>query len=298
MKAPSAAKVRKERNKELAFRRREGMLFDIAHTGDVIDDVTWGVLDSLAPRRRVLLWYSTGKDSVAAWWALKQRGYTVVPVLRQLLPGLSFFDAPLKAHEEFFGQEVTVIPHQSVLLAERAQSFHDDFDSINLSDASKDLINGASTSKASQVRIREHTNDALIDEFDCDVSIVGTKASDSLHRRTHFKVDGPYTAKERLFALNWRLQKNAPFRIMIDNKIPIPRYYVWLGRSPELHLDYEFYFIKKYHPEDYERIVSYLPGVDACVKKHEFAPTGERLLHMTRMPKFVVDAFEAGHPFV
>ena len=272
------------------------MLFDITHTGDEIDPLTWEVLDSLAPRKRVLLWYSTGKDSVAAWWALKQRGYDVVPVYRQLIPGLEFMDAPMRAHEAFFGSEVTIVP-SPLNLPSLARFINAKIDGVGLVTA-RDSVQNAVDSPSLFKAGREATNDTLIDDLGCDVAIIGTKASDSLPRRPHFKVDGPYTAKERLFALNWRLQKNAPFRSMMQHQIPIPRYYIWLGLSPELHLEYEFYFIKKYHPDDYERILSYFPAVDAFVKKHEYAPTGERLLHMSKLPRFVVEAFEAGHPFV
>lgn len=287
---------RRQRAKELVYRRPKGKIFDITPTGDTVDEATWSIFEALCPNRRVLLYYSTGKDSVAAWWALKKRGYTVVPIFRQIIPGLSFFDSAIAAHEAFFGDEVQIATVSPTFIAGRLQFFRDQLDMAAMSEADKERLGGDS-----RVRNRsfiENSSDALMLENDCDVAVIGTKASDSLHRRTHFKVDGPYTASERLFALNWRLAKNAPFDIMLREKIPIPRYYIWLGRSPELFLEYEFYYIKRYYPHDYQRLLEFFPLLDAWVVRHEHAANGKRLLHMTRPPKNVVAAFEAGHPFV
>lgn len=286
------AKLTKKRaHKELVYRRPEKMLFDTTPT-PTVDEQTWAVLEAIAPRKRVLLQYSTGKDCTAAWWELKQRGYTVVPFLKEVFPGMSFIDSAVAAHEDFFDTEVLIVPSKIALFA-RLRAFNDDVDLARFGPAMKDEITMNTESTSALKRWRRLTVDKMLEDYDCDVCIIGTKASDSIHRRTHFRVDGPYLPSERLFSLCWRLAKNAPFQIIVDNKIPLPRYYVWLGRSPDFMIEYEFYFIKQYYPEDYARLCELLRNLPVYVKKYELNP---KTAHQVRPPKFVLEAIEGGHP--
>lgn len=268
-------------------------VFDITST-ERVDDETWRVLEALCPTRRVLLQYSTGKDSTAAWFELRERGFTVVPFFKETFRGMSFFDDVIKAHEDFFQTEILIVPNP-VAFNERVLFFTGEDDRCSLGLEGKRLLDEASFSKAGIRAFRQKTVDHLLDLTDTDVCIIGTKASDSLHRRTHFRVDGPYTPRDRIMALCWRLSKNAPLRIMIENKIPIPKYYLWLGRSPDLFLENEYAMIKKYYPADYARLAEMLPNLDVFVAKYEATESTKHLLKPLRI---VREAFEAGHPFV
>ena len=150
-------------------------------------------------------------------------------------------------------------------------------------------------SKSAIKRYRRLLVDTLLDEHDCDVSVIGTKASDSLHRRTHFTVDGPYLPSERLFSLVWRLKKSAPFEIMLAAGMPMPRYYLWLGRSPEFTLAHEFSMIKQYYPRDYAKLCEWMLNLETFTLHYEL---GGKMKHVLRPMKRIVEAFEAGHPFV
>ena len=285
--------TKKQRQKELTWRRPKGLKFDITAT-DRVDDATWRVLDELCPRRRVLLQYSTGKDSCAAWYELQQRGYTVVPVFKEIFPGLSFFDDVIKAHEDFFKTEVHIVSGRIAML-DKLQQFNSREDLARFGKQFKDDILYQCYSKSALKRYRRLLVDTLLDEHDCDVSVIGTKASDSLHRRTHFTVDGPYLPSERLFSLVWRLKKSAPFDTMLAAGMPMPRYYLWLGRSPELALAHEFYMIKQYYPRDYAKLCEWMLNLDSYTLSYEVAG---KMKHVLRPMKRIVEAFEAGHPFV
>lgn len=292
--ATEPAKVtKKSRRKELVWRRPSGLRFDISPT-DRVDDDTFAILDALCPRRRVLLQYSTGKDSCAAWIELVARGYTVVPIFKEIFRDLSFFTAPIAAAEEFFKTQVHIIPHRGLLL-DRMGMFNDLNDLAKLGKDFKDLVNGDHKSSSFRIRYAQLLTDKLLAEHDCDVSIIGTKASDSLHRRTHFKVDGPYLPRERTFSLVWRLKKSAPYQIMLDAGFPIPRYYLWLGRSPELLLEHEFAMIREHYPEDYAKLRAVLKNLDAYLAKYDKSPDFK---HVIKPPKILIEAAERGYKFV
>jgi hypothetical protein len=141
--------------------------------------------------------------------------------------------------------------------------------------------------------LKKDIDDQILAATGCNIAIVGTKASDSLNRRTNFIMSGPFNANKRTFALTWRLAKNAPLEIMINHNCPIPKFYLYLSRSPEFMFHAEYWFLKKYYPDDYERLKELLPDIDIRVKQfeHEDKP---RIL----MPdKRIIKAHENGHKF-
>lgn len=207
---------------------------------------------------------------------------------------MSFLESAMKAHEEHFKTQINIIPAK-IHLFDSMRYLNDQNDLASLGLDMKDEVMYQATSASRLRRYRNLMVDMLLKEYDCDVCIIGTKASDSLHRRTHFTVDGPYLPRERLFSLLWRLKKNAPLQIMLDAKLPIPKYYLWLGRSPDFMLDHEFYFIKKYYPADYEKLCGYLKNLDVVVTKYE---NGTDFKHALRPSKLLIEAQEAGYPFV
>lgn len=54
-----------------------------------------------------------GKDSLAAWLAMREAGITVVPYHLCLAPGMRFVDDLLHFYEDFFGIEIINLPHPS-----------------------------------------------------------------------------------------------------------------------------------------------------------------------------------------
>ncbi len=61
----------------------------------------------------VILSFSAGKDSLAAWLLLRELGFDVVPVYKWLVPGLLFVERSLAYYESFFGTRIRRYPHPS-----------------------------------------------------------------------------------------------------------------------------------------------------------------------------------------
>lgn len=66
-----------------------------------------------AEGRPVLLAFSCGKDSLAAWCALRDAGIEVIPAYLWYLPHLSFVDEELEHYERLFGTRIHRYPHPS-----------------------------------------------------------------------------------------------------------------------------------------------------------------------------------------
>lgn len=252
-----------------------------------VDQQTIAALEHICPEKRVVLHYSTGKDSIAAWIALRDAGFEVVPVYKEVFPNISFIDSVIAAHEEYFGTEVIKVPYKGLF-----QSLHNAYGSRN-DHANLELIDIKSKLNR-EYSMKEDFNDYVLNYTQCGVSVIGVKASDSIHRRTNFLMSGPYNAKQRMFSINWRLAKNAPLRMIMNANCPLPKYYLWLNRSPEFLFPSEFYFIKKYYPQDWEKICSYLPDAEVRVKAYEFSDNPRILLIQKQMK----EAYESGYKFV
>lgn len=60
--------------------------------------------------RPVLLAFSRGKDSIAAWLALRDAGVDVRPFHLYLVPGFTFVEESLAEYERYFGCEIPQLP--------------------------------------------------------------------------------------------------------------------------------------------------------------------------------------------
>lgn len=58
----------------------------------------------------VLLSFSRGKDSIAAYVKLRKHGFRIVPVHYYLVPGLSFIEESLRYYEQVFGTHIYQLP--------------------------------------------------------------------------------------------------------------------------------------------------------------------------------------------
>jgi hypothetical protein len=62
----------------------------------------------------VMLAFSRGKDSIAAWLALREAGVKVIPYHLYLIPHLRFVDDSLAYFEDTFGCTILNLPHPSL----------------------------------------------------------------------------------------------------------------------------------------------------------------------------------------
>ena len=75
-------------------------------------------LETIAEVRKrqseTLLAFSTGKDAIAAWLAIREHFDRVHPYYLYLVPGLEFVEESLAYYERFFGVKIARLPHPSV----------------------------------------------------------------------------------------------------------------------------------------------------------------------------------------
>ncbi len=218
-----------------------------------------------------------------------KHGFTVVPVYKEVIPDIGFVTRCIAHYEKHFETTVWKIPYKNLF-----RMLYEQYGPVLRSGTTDDIVNAARPTEADRKRESEETMTALMRRFDCEVRVIGTKASDNLSRRVNFQVQGPYNARERLFALTWRLKRNAPFEIIMKAGVALPGFYLWLGRSPEWMFDAEYWLTRKYYPDDYEKVLSYLPEAIVRAKKFE-CDAKPRLL---RPLATVVKAKQEGYPFI
>lgn len=67
-----------------------------------------------AQSETILLSFSRGKDSLAAYVQLRRHGFRIVPVHYYLVPGLSFIRESLDYYERVFGCHIYDLPNPSL----------------------------------------------------------------------------------------------------------------------------------------------------------------------------------------
>ena len=63
---------------------------------------------------KTLLAFSTGKDAIAAWLAIRDHFDEVIPYYLYLIPDLEFVEESLVYYEKFFGTKIIRLPHPSL----------------------------------------------------------------------------------------------------------------------------------------------------------------------------------------
>lgn len=215
----------------------------------------------------VLLAFSCGKDSVAAWLALKHRGFTVHPFYMYLVPELQFVDRSLDYYEQWSGQRIMRVPHPS-LYRMIANMVYQPPERCA-------IIEAAQLPKFNYDALHGYIKDDLNLPATTYVAS-GVRAVDSPQRMMAVRTHGPVNVKRRTFwpVWDWRIQrvydtiKNAGVKLPID--------YRWFGRSFD-GIDYRFLAtLRTVAPADYQRIINWFPLADLDIKRREYAPQNQQ----------------------
>lgn len=229
------------------------------------DGTPWSsekVLDWLkAEGKPVLLAMSRGKDSLAAWCALKDWDIPCQPFFMAPLQDLSFVDESIKELEEWSGQHILVYPH--------GMDYHF-------------LRHGLFQSPG----MRQMTMHWKLPDYDAeDVAkiacedmgwnpkqtwtITGVRAADSVVRLAAMKKHGPITLKRRTVHAVWDWRKARMVEVLERHKVPLPKDYLMFGRSLD-GCDYRFIEpIRNMFPEDYEKIKEWMPLIDVEWRRYK-----------------------------
>ncbi|MFI0406605.1 hypothetical protein [Actinomadura sp. 3N508] len=203
----------------------------------------------------VLLSFSRGKDSLAAWLALRDAGVQVIPYHLYLIPGLRFVEESLAYMADFFGCDGPILnlPHPSLYRWLNALTFQPP-ERCHVIEAAK-LPEFTYRELNDLVRRHYGLGD---DSWVCD----GVRAADSPNRRMALKSHGPINANAHTQKVVWDWRKADVIGAIETAGVRLPPDYLWFGRSFD-GLDRRFLAkLKTYAPEDYQRVLDWFPLAD------------------------------------
>lgn len=208
--------------------------------------------DIAAEGKPVLLGFSRGKDSLAAWLAMREAGIDVVPYHLYLVPGLAFVEESREFYEDFFGTEIINLPHPSLYRWLNSFLFQPPercaiIEAAQMPEPAYEELAAA---------LREDLD--LPDSWNAD----GVRAADSPNRRMAMVTHGPLREHLRKVSIVWDWRVADVRATLARHNCPLPPEYEWFGRSFD-GLDFRFLDpIRRHAPDDYQRILDWFPLAD------------------------------------
>lgn len=212
----------------------------------------------------ILLAFSCGKDSIAAWLACRPHFRRIVPYYMYLIPDLEFVERSLHYYEEWFGCRIIRVPHPSLYRMLNNFVFQSPehcavIERVNL--ANFEYLD-------MQDAIREHLGLGL----ECFVAS-GVRAVDSPYRMIALKRYGAISERKRQFFPVWDWRKQQVVDAIRESGVKLPVDYRLFGRSFD-GIDYRFVApIRRHFPNDYRRIQQWFPLVDLEILRRQYAQT-------------------------
>lgn len=212
----------------------------------------------------ILLSFSCGKDSIAAWLHCKKYFKNIIPFMFYVVPDLKFVEASIKYYENFFGTHIIRLPHPAFL---------------------RMLTNSLFQPFGSELYLLEHSNlqEAIYDHItiaDCirkaknlDMNLpvaVGVRAADSARRQLVVRKNGVISTNRKTFYPIFDYKKEDVVNIIRQANLKLPFDYHMFYRSYDGLMYLYVEPIKRYFPEDYERIKEYFPMVEAEIKRVQY----------------------------
>jgi len=207
--------------------------------------------------RDLILYFSTGKDSIAMWLWLREAApdIHIWPVYLHLVPGLRSDAENLSYYEEFFGQHILRFPHPLLytMLADLvyqppervAQILALDLIRFGFADVDRAIA-------SSYLSGRPY------------YAAMGMRMADNLDRRMMMYQNGVLGRKTRRFYYaiwDWNMQQVTD--AIVRSQVKLPRAYEFSGRTIAA-IDY-FYMkpFREAYPDDFERILEWVPLLEA-----------------------------------
>jgi hypothetical protein len=218
----------------------------------------WLVDFSISHGSKHMLSFSCGKDAIATWLVLRDRGIEVVPYYLYLIPDLEFIEEQVVYFEKFFETKICRLPHPSFFRMIDAAVFQppnriDVIDRIDPQVYSYDLIREI---VASQSGLPVGA-----------IAASGVRAADSIVRRISFQKYG-HVRRDQFFPV-WNFRKKHIYEWIDSHKVRLPVDYEMFGRSFD-GIDARFLVpIKKRFPADYQKILDCFPLAEIEVFRHE-----------------------------
>lgn len=213
-------------------------------------------------QKKTLLAFSTGKDAVAAYLAIKDHFDEVVPYYLYLVPGLEFVDEQIDMYERQFGFRVTKLPHPSVHRLLNNFIFQPPQNCAVIEDAELPNFDYTDIQRA-MCHLHKLPKKTLVAD--------GVRAADSPMRRIAISTHGSISYKQMKYHPVWDWKKADLLNCFKRHNVKLGVDYKIFGRSFD-GIDLRFLLpIKKHFPSDYQRILEFYPLADLEVFRWEKA---------------------------
>ena len=220
-----------------------------------------GVIDLVRQETdTILMSFSCGKDSIAAWLAIRDKFPNIVPFYMQLIPDLEFVDESLAYYEKVFGCKILKLIHPSLYRMLNYAVWQPPdrlrfLDAANIPMFDYDMLNEMIIEDQG---LPDHT-------FVC----AGVRAADSPNRRSAINQYGAINWKRRYFYPVWDMVKDELISLISSSGIKLPVDYRLFGRSFD-GIDYRFLKpLKDNFPIDYQRILEWFPLAELELMRYE-----------------------------
>ena len=214
-----------------------------------------------AADRPVMLAFSCGKDSIAAWLALQDSGVKDIrPYCMEYVPGLQFVQDSLAYFEDYFQTRIARYPHPSIY------RWLNNF--VFQAPERCAIIEAAELPTPTYEQVVELIRgdfDVPADTWVAD----GVRAADSIVRRVSIKRHGPMKPSSRKVSPIWDWRKHEVYDRIEAAGITLPPDYEWFGRSFD-GMDRRFLEpLSRHAPDDYQRILEWFPLADLELIRHD-----------------------------
>lgn len=228
-------------------------------------------LDKIHHQGEVALSFSCGKDSVASWLYLRERGIRVHPYFFDLCPGLPMTEEALQYYEDFFETKITVIAHPKL--------FPWIVDGLHQPQHRMEAI--------AKVGLPRYTTEDVMAAVSDEIGnphiwhAVGVRANDSMNRRAAYAKTQGVIESRRAFWPIAEMRIAELETILKQHNCKLPRDYHLFGRSFDgLHIGY-IKPIAEQSPKDWEVLKFWFPLIETEIKryemKHEQKPIEKRM---------------------
>ncbi|MET7772419.1 hypothetical protein [Nocardia sp. NPDC005366] len=218
------------------------------------------LLDGIAETAKpVILNFSRGKDSIAVWLELADRGIEVIPIHKSIVPGLRFVRADLDRYEQHFQTRIIDLP---------ADAFWRMLSNLVFQPPQRCAIIEAADL---WVPTREEWDQLMREAFAApDTWILdGVRAADSATRMLAIKRWGPVKPRTRRQSPLWDWETKEVWARIKRAGIEVGPDYPLFKRSLDgIRYDY-LGKIRTHFPDDYQTILSWFPLADLEIFRAE-----------------------------
>lgn len=209
----------------------------------------------------ILVAFSRGKDSIAAWLECRKHFPRIVPYFMYGVPGLEFVEDSLQYFERFFGQRIIRVPHPSLYRKLNALVFQPPERCRAIADM--DLPNFDYFDMQNEIRRDLKLGDECY-------TASGVRSADSPIRLLSIKKHGAINHTKRQFFPIWDWRKDRLVKEITSAGCELPIDYEMFGRSFD-GIDYRFLEpISRYFPRDYQRILEWFPLADLEIERRRY----------------------------